>query len=127
MRFTAAIALAAVAALSGCAENVYLKNPAELQALTTERLCVSYHARPSEGVRAELTARNVIRAQSWVDIDKKEVRIGMTETELVCAWGRAVRVNNTTTAHSVRNQHVYGVNSRSYVYTVDGIVTSWQH
>lgn len=56
-----------------------------------------------------------------------KVRIGMTEDEVIRAWGKPDHVNKTITSSGTRKQLVFGTSSkRQYLYIDDGVLTSIQ-
>lgn len=58
-------------------------------------------------------------------IDAKEVMIGMTENQVLLAWGKPPTVNVTTSSSHQHEQWVYG--SGSYIYLDDGVVRTMQN
>lgn len=59
---------------------------------------------------------------------KKKIRIGMTETGLLCSWGTPVEINRDVSSYGVSKQFVYsaGGDSEIYVYVENGIIDGWQ-
>lgn len=56
-----------------------------------------------------------------------KVRVGMTEEEVIRAWGKPSHVNTTITAAGTRKQLVYGSSGeRQYLYLDEGVLTSIQ-
>lgn len=58
-------------------------------------------------------------------IKDQKIYIGMPEEAMLLSWGRPSSTNSSVGSWGSRNQHVYG--SRSYVYTRNGKVSSWQN
>lgn len=54
-----------------------------------------------------------------------KVRIGMTQEQVVVAWGRPEDINKTVYSFGVHEQWVYGIGS--YLYFEDGILTTIQN
>jgi len=70
--------------------------------------------------RQELKRRKAIRTEYWKDIDAGSVRVGMNQTELLCAAD--VGITSTSITNGItRTQWQSGT---LYVTTVNGIVTS---
>lgn len=55
-----------------------------------------------------------------------KIRIGMSRAGMYAAWGQPTDENRTVTAYGVDIQHVYR-QFDSYVYTDDGVITSWSN
>ena len=64
----------------------------------------------------------------WPHINMGTVVIGMTECELLAARGAPSTVNRSVSSYGERKQYVYRsyAGQTVYVYTRDGLVTSWQ-
>lgn len=58
-------------------------------------------------------------------IKEKKIYLGMPEDALFLSWGRPRTTNSSVGHWGKRNQHVYGMGS--YVYTVNGKISSWQN
>lgn len=56
-------------------------------------------------------------------IRERKVVVGMTPDQVIESWGRPQRINSSGGAYGTREQWVYG---DTYLYFVDGILTSWQ-
>ena len=74
-------------------------------------------------VKTEATRRNMKFSASAVA--DGTLRIGMSECDLFASLGSPDQQNRTVTARSINIQYVYR-SSRTYVYTENGQVTSWQ-
>src|SRR5690606_33970565 len=72
----------------------------------------------------EIKARKLLSERDWDAVDRKVVAIGISKCALYASWGAPTRKNRSGGAWGIHIQHVYG--SRQYVYTKNGIVTSWQ-
>lgn len=53
----------------------------------------------------------------------RQIALGMSQEDVIAAWGKPDRVNTTVTALGKHEQWIYG---DTYVYVSDGRVTSWQ-
>ncbi len=53
--------------------------------------------------------------------------IGMSEDELLFAWGKPSTINTTMLTTSVKKQYVYGSVSATYIYFTDGKLTAIQN
>ena len=73
----------------------------------------------------EFVRRGVFRKGHAARIKAGKVVTGMNANELRGAWGAPSDANRTVSRWGTRTQHVYG-DFGPYVYTRDGIVTSWQ-
>ena len=73
-------------------------------------------------VAAELKRRRTVL--NVVRVKAENIRIGDTECQLYAAWGTPQHSNRTVTRNAVYIQHVYGM--RTYVYTENGRIRSWQ-
>lgn len=114
MRVTAVIALAIVAAppvwaINKCTVNgktVYQDAPCDMQSQKSEPVKV-WDSRMRDG--------------------GGKVRIGMTEEEVLRAWGKPDHVNTTMSASGTRKQLVYGsARERQYLYIENGVLTTIQ-
>ena len=94
----------------------------KVSSLSNEELCLTYAARHYPSARTELEKRQVISTAEWALVDLRHIAIGMSETALLCSWGRT-RVNRTVTATGVSKQYLYG---STLVYVVDGRITAFQ-
>ena len=74
-------------------------------------------------MEAEIYKRKLINDDSLAYIFKKSLRIGANECEIYAAFGFPDDINRSVNLNHVHKQFVYG---RNYIYTDDGIVTSWQ-
>lgn len=112
--------------------------PGYLHKLPTQELCEAY----GNAVRGEFInqlgtsepIRKLVKAEAKrrglrfneKSVKAEEITLRMNECSLVAAWGKAASKNTTVTSRSVSVQHVYG-NYGPYVYTVNGVVVSWQN
>jgi hypothetical protein len=125
MKFFPAAILPVVALLTACAGS-----PARLAAMSNDELhqqtpmdlCHAYNYGHSAAVKRALLDRGIVRPEQWATVDGKRVAVGMTDVELMCAWGSPDHINRA----SYGDQWVYGTTrSRQYVYVRSGIVTAW--
>lgn len=131
-----AVCLPAVSALLaiGCAAP----SPENLAGRDTLSICSSYgvfkngmvygHMLPP--MRTELVSRGAVTLDEWDLVEKGAIRIGMSQCALYASWGSPSRQNRSVSGSAERIQHVYNAGYRyikaTYVYTVNGRVTSWQ-
>ncbi len=121
----------------GCvtAENIPERSTKEICQLAHLPHLGSHH---QELLAAELDRRGIFADQSntkhkpAVEIIRKGyIWRGMTEKQLRCARGTPLSVNHTVGAWGIHKQWVYGDTRRSFyrsfVYTKNGVVTSWQY
>lgn len=68
--------------------------------------------------------RRELFTQKEIDsLQPRKIYIGMRKCAMYAAWGEPERENRSVGSWGVRIQHVYG---RQYVYTSDGVITSFQ-
>jgi len=114
--------------------------PAYLKTINNNSLCIEYGvAVRGESVEqsvdpnldfkespamvvAEAKRRNI--GFNNLMVKNKQVQIGMTICEMYASLGTPEHQNRTVNSHGVLIQHVY--HDRLYVYTDNGVVTSWQ-
>jgi hypothetical protein len=94
----------------------------KVSSLSSDELCSTYAARHYASARTELEQRHVLSSTEWALIDLRHIAVGMSETALLCSWGRT-RVNRTVTETGVSKQYIYG---STLVYVVDGHITAFQ-
>lgn len=126
-----ALLIACATMLAGCAAPQ--RNPA---ALTETELCKSFGAHTelgwresAEAMRVEIVHRNLIPEPEWEIVRGHKIRVGMTKCAMYASWGRPDRENRTVSAGGESIQHVYRASRYSrgqYVYTRNGVVTSFQ-
>lgn len=129
------IALIILTMLAGCAGSplrVGMMSPGELASVSPETLCNAYSSGRSSDVKQELERRNALSAEDWRLVAGKKVQRGMSELALICSWGYPGAygdVHRSSGSWGEQKQWVYRI-CRScgthYVYTKNGIVTSWQ-
>jgi hypothetical protein len=57
-------------------------------------------------------------------ISEKKIMIGMTPHQVLRAWGRPLRINESTGARYHHEQWVYP--AHTYIYFQNGVLISWQ-
>ncbi|MBO6524171.1 MAG: SH3 domain-containing protein [Balneolaceae bacterium] len=85
--------------------------------------------RNTEKRRRDFVTQNEssLTEQNKSDILNGSIRIGMTKEMVIASWGEPDDVNRTVTQFTVREQLIYGtISNRTYLYIVDGILTSFQ-
>lgn len=72
--------------------------------------------------------RDLLNDSDYQLVVQKRIRIGMTETGLLCSWGTPVEINRDVSAYGVSKQFVYsaGEYDEIYVYVENGIIDGWQ-
>jgi len=116
--------------LSGC---ISMMSPEALKSEDSYDLCKNYYFTRSEKVKLELAWRNAIPYDEWPLIEKKLIRLGMSELGLVCSWGLPRRINKTVTRRGTRKQWIYcpygyyNSHDCQYVYTDNGKITALQN
>lgn len=127
------LALILVSLLPGCATT-----PEQLSAMPDDMLCKTYRdSRRVGGLIGDLGAshlqeierRKLLTANELDLVKNRQIQRGMSLCALYASWGVPNRQNRSVGAWGTRIQHVYGSSStsRAYVYTDNGIVTSWQN
>lgn len=133
-RISKAAGVCAIAFFAGCAVT-----PQAASSLNSGELCVRYGDRLKSGdlpgaqiYRSEIDNRKLMLPRDNTEsIRRNEISIGMSLCALHASWGSPSRNNRTVTSRGVRVQHVYmnpysRYRASAYVYTENGIVTSWQ-
>ena len=120
--------------MTGCAPIGMPSQPSKpLAEYTKEELCHFYYKAPTAGLRSEINERAVISEDDWGAIDAHKIRLGMSATGLICAWGLPTPfgdINLSTGSWGTHAQWVYRKCKRcdaSYVYTENGVVTGWSN
>lgn len=87
----------------------------------------SYRIEREQQVARTLTEQRKQAERARVQARKPGARIGMTPSQVIndTQWGRPESVNRTTTARGTSEQWVYGAGS--YLYFVNGVLTTIQH
>jgi hypothetical protein len=80
-------------------------------------------------VKAELKNRNLVPDHEWESIDRRAIKIGMSEMGLYISWGFPTKTNKTVSSSGTRKQCIYDnrEHARDYVYIENGKITSWQN
>jgi hypothetical protein len=122
--------------MAGCMPNSPLHVAAmgedQLKEVPLHQLCNAYKMHRAEKVKAELIRRGDIADDEWDLIEARKIRIGMSQPALLASWGTPGiwgRVNRSVGSYGEHIQWVYRSCDRcsaTYVYTENGIVTSWQ-
>lgn len=78
----------------------------------------------------EAKNRNLFTDSDAEAIVRQSIRVGMTQCAMYASWGWPDRENRTVSGSGSMVQHVYNAGSRyskpKYIYTVNGIVRSFQ-
>lgn len=117
--------------VSGCSPMAMM-SPDSLSKQHDMDLCREYGSSRLGKIKAELERRNSLTAIEWELVNRKQIKVGMSELALMCSWGFPGgwgRVHETTTRHGESVQYVYRSCrscSATYVYTSDGKVSAWQ-
>jgi hypothetical protein len=88
------------------------------------KLCERYRRDGMLAARNELSRRKAFSHLDLAAIERRTVRIGMSESALLCSIGNPIEINRTVRASYVHKQYVYG--GGVYVYVEDGFVTAFQ-
>ncbi|MBL6775109.1 MAG: hypothetical protein ISQ26_06825 [Candidatus Puniceispirillum sp.] len=75
---------------------------------------------------AEIRSRDFFTDAEWALIKSQKIQIGQRAEILPCAFGRPSKVNRTVNQYGVSEQWVFR-STGWYVYTDDGVITSWQN
>lgn len=122
------------ATLSGC-----VASPKQITAMSNLSLCQAYQNARKIGHLAgdgganhlqEIQRRKLLSDNELDLVKNKQIQRGMSTCALYASWGSPDRENSTVSARGTLIQHIYGWRrgaSRSYVYTENGLVTSWQN
>lgn len=79
---------------------------------------------------AEMERRSLLSQNEKDLVAKKQIQIGMSLCALYASWGKPDHENRSVGSWGTHIQHVYNAGLRyirpTYVYTENGVVTSWQ-
>lgn len=101
---------------SGCAGSVSQLSGADagdLQRAELFDLCFTYVVwqRQHSGIREELQRREVFSTKEWKAIDAQRIFLGMSESALLCSWGRTYEddliIRELKTSESLRKSYAY--------------------
>lgn len=127
LRLAALIGLVAVAACVGPPDATRISQATDLELCQTYgQARVGFLPEWQTAVFDELKRRNVLNQRDLQNIPRNRIQLGMTEVGAVCSWGPYVDRNSTVGPWGVNRQYVMG-QFGPYVYTENGIVTSWQN
>lgn len=76
-----------------------------------------------KNMETEINKRGLIKQEHLKWVFDKTLNLGANECVIYAALGLPDGINRSVSAGSIHKQYVYG---RTYIYTEDGIVTSWQ-
>ena len=128
-----------VLATQGCQST-----PRDWSTANQRELCSAFafhnqgYGRTPEGslsaVETEIRSRGLIRENQWLWVKARSLRLGMNHCEMMAVRGDPARSNRTVSSDGVRIQWVFQQYSitqgryvtSGYVYTHNGLVTSWQ-
>lgn len=99
-----AVLLITFSLVSGCA-TAY--TPDRLRTQNTKELCEIYYRNQLQSAREELIRRNEFDHHDWKSIDRKTVTPGMTETAVICSWGKPKRTSSTSTTYGTSKTFMY--------------------
>jgi hypothetical protein len=94
-----------------------------LRSMQLSDLCDLFRRVKSPASLAEIKRRNTFSPSDMGLVSARKISIGMSEPAMLCAWGTPKDRNRTVNAGGVHIQWVY---DGTYVYTVNGKITSWQ-
>jgi hypothetical protein len=90
----------------------------------TQSLCETWRNTKKPAVFAEIERRKEFTARDLDLIERRKIKVGMTEKAMRCSWEPPQRSHRTTTSAGTTTQHVY--RDTIYIYVEKGIVVSWQ-
>lgn len=119
--------------LMGCTST-----PEKLSSMSDDSLCKTYRdARRVGGLLGdqgashlrEIERRNLLTVNELDLVKNKQVQRGMSLCALYASWGVPYDENRSVGRWGTKIQHVYGSrhSRHAYVYSENGIVTSWQN
>lgn len=127
--------LTAILAIGGCAGSPYQLSKMSREQLSTVsddqliRALTNDFSR-TDTILQEAKMRKLISDDEVSLIQRKSIKIGMSELALIASWGDPTTVNKSVGSYGTHKQYVYGGYSRysspTYVYVENGQVTSWQ-
>lgn len=121
------IAAIALFLLAGCASQK------QIARMSNNELCSNYHEYKSDLAKAELVRRAALTESEWALVAEKKIRVGISETALICSWGTPSGwgdIHTRTSASGTTKQYVYRVCrscSANYVYVRGGAVSSFSN
>lgn len=124
--------LALALLMAGCATVGMPSKPTKPLAQHIDvELCHFYYKNPTPELRAEIDRRLGFGKDEWRLIDENKIRNGISANALVCSWGLPVPfgdIHQSVGQWGVHSQWVYRKCTScdaTYVYTQNGVVTSW--
>lgn len=102
---------------------------AMIPGMNQAEFCAAFGAMARSEQPAAMKAFRAAAAKRNIKLDEKRaaagtITLGISSCQLYASWGTPESENRSVGSWGVHTQHVYGL--RSYVYTRNGIVTSWQ-
>lgn len=129
-RMMLAIAAIVIALSFGCAHSPLRLSMMSAEALKEEptiSLAKAYGYGKNKDIRAELERRKVFSKREWKAIDEEKIFRGMSTAALYASWGQPYRTNRSVGSWGVHTQHIFRNYCGEYVYTKNGLVSSWQY
>lgn len=101
---------------------------ADMPSLSKDGACAVYGTMLRTGDKKVADTARRIASKRAIRIDEamakqERIRIGISECQLFASFGLPERANRSVGSWGVHVQYIYG---RTYVYTKNGAVTSWQ-
>lgn len=96
--------------------------------MTPDGVCASLGVLTRDGDGAVLAKARKLAATRGLRVDealtkRERIKLGISECQLFASFGLPERANRSVGSWGVHVQYIYG---RTYVYTKNGTVTSWQ-
>jgi hypothetical protein len=115
-------------------EVVHQFDMQKLRAIDKYVLCQDYYTMNKQEQLTSISKKQfqtVLKENGLTDkelemINERKIFIGMSQCGLYASWGKPTKENKSVNRWSIRIQHIYGYN-RNYVYTENGLITSWQN
>lgn len=79
-------------------------------------------------IREELERRKLLTSAEWVQVDKRRLNFGIGRCAMFAIKGSPFVVNNTHTKDVIRTQYGFAdpYGRKTYVYTENQVIRSWQ-
>jgi hypothetical protein len=126
---SAAAVVASALCTSSCTQLLRV-NDANLASMDAGALCTRYAVSRQPEIRSELARRAVLTDEELVAADTGQIRVGMSDLQLVCSWGNTPIVHNTSDGLGTQQQWVYRPCSgcpANYVYVEDHKIIAIQN
>lgn len=106
-RVFAILPLLALGACAGSPARIAMESPDQLAAEDSIDLCAAYGVNHGQAVLAEIERRGAVRAAFVDAVTSRKVAVGMSACEVLAAWGKPDKTEQTTTARGTTDRWVF--------------------